>query len=337
MLKISQTIGAFLVAYSLASLVVILAVVEEPGYYLLKGVGYFQRTGRVVRTDEGYHYDSNLSVEEQVLKADRGGEGQVVLLGDSYIAAHQLPVTESVAGILSKNLASSKVPLGVVNAGTDGGDPAQYVGELPWIMNHCKVKYAAMIVNENDFVRDLPSQNGYWYLVRDSRNEIQLKTHSAEKFVERTSRFPLIYWPTKHGIWPLAMERMAESSPLEGSSRSSKRGERQDPFLADSIQWVVKNFRSLSTRGSILFIPTVNYYGSVDHESTVETELARECHRQNVPFHNMRFDFVTEFRRTRRPSQGFANTAPGEGHINSLGHRLVADFLLKDIWTGNTN
>lgn len=331
MKKLGQAIVAFLLAYAVASLVVIVIVLEEPGYYLLKGVGYYQRTGRVVRTEEGYHFDKNVSVEDQTLKSGKSGVSQIVLLGDSYTAAHQVPISESFAGILTKSLGENPVPLGVVNAGTDGGDPAQYIGELPWILSHCKVRYAAMIVNENDFVRDLPTQNGYWYLERGTNNFLQLKTHGEEKFIERSSRFRVLYWPTKHGIWPLALERMAESSPSEGQKHSGESRRRQDPFLADSIRWVVSKFRTLSSCGSILFIPTVDYYGSADRESAVEALLAKECRSQNVQFHNMRSDFVTEFRKTRIPSHGFANTSPGEGHINSLGHRLIAEVLLKDI------
>ena len=57
--------------------------------------------------------------------------------------------------------------------------------------------------------------------------------------------------------------------------------------------------------------------------------FARTCAAHGIGFVNMADPFNAYFAETRQLPRGFANTPPGEGHINAAGHFLVARAVLE--------
>ena len=55
------------------------------------------------------------------------------------------------------------------------------------------------------------------------------------------------------------------------------------------------------------------------------------CEENGIKFIDMTEDFERHFHETYEPAYGFINTAPGAGHLNKVGHRLIADRLYKEI------
>jgi lysophospholipase L1-like esterase len=64
-------------------------------------------------------------------------------------------------------------------------------------------------------------------------------------------------------------------------------------------------------------------------ETPLVEGLARACARNGVGFLDLGPDFDRLFAQTGLLPRGFANTPPGQGHLNQDGHRLVAEAVLR--------
>jgi hypothetical protein len=128
-----------------------------------------------------------------------------------------------------------------------------------------------------------------------------------------------------------ARESGAEAPPGDAAGQASPDTLRQGwEFLLQSLL--------CEARAPILFvhIPAVPRLvrGSVDF-SEPDAGLARAfgeaCARQNVGFLDLAGPFTEHFRATGRFTRGFANTPPGQGHLNQDGQRLAAQAVFRYI------
>ena len=84
----------------------------------------------------------------------------------------------------------------------------------------------------------------------------------------------------------------------------------------------------------IVYAPTVpridkNRLLFSDEETVFAQELENSCLENQIDFLNMESIFCEDFKKNRKFTSGFFNTPPGEGHMNSRGHKLVADTITK--------
>ncbi len=57
----------------------------------------------------------------------------------------------------------------------------------------------------------------------------------------------------------------------------------------------------------------------------------KTCDKNDITFVNMEDDFIKAYEQERKIPYGFSNTAIGEGHMNSYGHRLLAQRIYETI------
>ena len=81
----------------------------------------------------------------------------------------------------------------------------------------------------------------------------------------------------------------------------------------------------------IVYLPelSLNTDGSVNDQEIIEqyTILKKLCDKHGVIFVDMYEPFKTHYEETYELPNGFSNTKVGTGHINTTGHRLVAETL----------
>jgi hypothetical protein len=101
-------------------------------------------------------------------------------------------------------------------------------------------------------------------------------------------------------------------------------------FYSDIIDWTFKTLRNDYPRMTFLYI-TVN-----KSESNMESLLKSSASRYDLDIINMRLIFSDYYLTHCQPVNGFANTIPGEGHLNEIGHAMVAnclaDYFMKKVF-----
>lgn len=83
---------------------------------------------------------------------------------------------------------------------------------------------------------------------------------------------------------------------------------------------------------TILYLPTVPFLedGQLiveDENESLMTKFAEACHEHGIGFVSMRDTLIEAYHKHGRIPRGFANTLPGRGHLNDLGHAVVAHKL----------
>jgi lysophospholipase L1-like esterase len=68
-----------------------------------------------------------------------------------------------------------------------------------------------------------------------------------------------------------------------------------------------------------------------DPEGGTAQAFAAACARHKIPFLNLGPALTAHYQATGRFPRGFFNTPPGSGHLNEVGHRLVAQTLVQHL------
>lgn len=67
------------------------------------------------------------------------------------------------------------------------------------------------------------------------------------------------------------------------------------------------------------------------NDPQLEARFIACCNENQIPVIDMTKPMADHFENTYEPSYGFANTKPGEGHLNEVGHRLIAEAVYDEI------
>ena len=76
-----------------------------------------------------------------------------------------------------------------------------------------------------------------------------------------------------------------------------------------------------------------NKHGEIIMETDEDYKKAFKecCKANNLKVIDVSSDMVAEYKENHKFSYGFSNSAPGEGHLNETGHRIVAEVVYKHI------
>lgn len=66
----------------------------------------------------------------------------------------------------------------------------------------------------------------------------------------------------------------------------------------------------------------------IKRSKTIDS-FKKTCMDSDIDFIDVGDDFVSYYERYQELPYGFSNTTPGSGHLNKIGHRIVADAILK--------
>lgn len=120
------------------------------------------------------------------------------------------------------------------------------------------------------------------------------------------------------------------------NSDSSRRAEEKSYDKLEAWEFVLSELRRQSDRPiTILYCP---YRPQIlgrkvsfeDPQRDYKRGFADMCQRHNIGFVDLSERFNDFFLRTKKFPRGFANTFPGQGHLNSHGHRLVAEAIFSN-------
>jgi hypothetical protein len=122
------------------------------------------------------------------------------------------------------------------------------------------------------------------------------------------------------------------TATLEESLAESARLEQSDPRLAEEVGRVPRATvlglkRVFGSRLIIVYTP--GFFGThYDSVEPIEQEVLGLCAQNGVACFSTRDAMARERYNHFQLIRGFANTAPGAGHFNAVGHRIVGE----EIW-----
>ncbi len=299
------------------------------GLYVQGKEGY----GRTVLNELGLRAPS---FQEEPLQA--GGQ-RVLVLGDSYTQAMQVSDNEAFPQRLNALLGDYTQ---VINAGREGASPADYIALAEYNQQTFNPDVVVVQLNEGDFTKDLLSENQTFFYEQTAKGYSLEENKALISANELASRFVSLQSVLNFSTVRVAVERLgamtpetvapeAMTQPSSEQAALQEAGSQEDKWGDSSLEnFIVQELKRAYQTPILLYIPQLDYF-SEDYAKAnpTETYLYEAARDAGVTFISLRPDFVARYSQTNEPAHGFANTQPGTGHINALGHEIAAERLAK--------
>lgn len=255
----------------------------------------------------------------------------VLLLGDSFTLGAQVSANQTFAWLLQEQLGSSYK---VINAGREGTSPNQYLGLSLALQEMFKPDIVVVQLNISDFTYDAFDTQQSLYFVKTDQG-FELKRN--ENFVSRSSlgtRLDALKRILNFSIARLALEKLEgkHDRSIEFRASDTRNVDEQQRDEATFIHYAVKELKATYGDPILIYLPVIDYF---DPENVApdftEAQLLLATQKAGVRYVSMREAFLRSYTDNHRIPTGFANSVPGTGHMNALGHELVATEIYKMI------
>ena len=264
--------------------------------------------------DEGFNNSFNYSDVDGI---------DILIMGSSHMEGVNIPKEKNVGYLLNNEYLSEFV---TYNIGISGHTIDRCVNNLEDAINYYNPrKY--VIIETSDVNLDL---NQMQKVVEGSLSRIHSYDSGIVYVIQK-------YIPSVLSIyreidnWMSASKSILRKQILTFSETVGAKAENEDDYLAvlgrmmDIIEKSADGIKVI-----IVYHPDTvldnNGYLISPQDSSIDL-FKKTCGEHGIYFVNMFDDFCREYDDNHELPHGFTNTAIGVGHLNTLGHRLIADKL----------
>jgi hypothetical protein len=326
LLKIISTTLFALVTWEL---ILMNFVINTTGYLEHPVLGRISREGINVLGDEGFsrtHLNS-LGLREDEIPSKKGNEYRILSIGDSFTQGLQVSDDETFSSLLEVELGKIyDKEIEVINAGRPGASPANYIHHANYMNNKFEQDFTIIQISDNDFLVDLLNESREFHIIKtNNKFETNVKDNYA-------SNNPLLQkFPYLRDFLEFSVARQGAKQVQEIFLSKSLMTNKDKKFEVDYgpvVDWTVKEIQNRYKNVVFLYLPVLNYQ-NLDETSEIEKLIIDSLKKNKINYISMRESYTEFYNKYYKPSHGFNNTKPGEGHINSTGHKLVNEELIK--------
>jgi hypothetical protein len=265
------------------------------------------------------------------------GAPTVVIIGDSYVVAREVPDEMTMGAWLERRARAGGVPLDVRQYGWRGASPARYVASATDLLSRWSPAAVVVPLSDDDLDQHAVGGSGttpYLDVAADGGATVVGAPSSLDQ--PRPSRFVFARLIERRwsAIWaraPRALHRWLAPTPAIAATTttSSPRGSAgvagatDDSVIPSAVVRALK--QSFGARLVIAYVADVRVTGG-DTADAAETRLLGACRAEGVTCASLR-SAMLRARKNGVVVRGFSTTTLGVGHLNADGHRLVADVV----------
>ncbi|HWN17753.1 MAG TPA: hypothetical protein VNO19_02445 [Gemmatimonadales bacterium] len=261
------------------------------------------------------------------------GAATGVILGDSHVEAVEVPDRETMGAIVERSLRSADTRINVRQYGWYGSDVPKYVQVAPEITQVWDPVWVVVVITASDLgpdiltagVRLVRGTDGHWGVTAESA---PARIGRARKIAEQVlSSSGLIYHLAKRG--QTAGLPIIRAKNEFGAGKASLRPggiplPERTLIALDALR------EAYGERLRILFATDVGIDGLAP-ESPAENAVLAACASLGLRCASTRAPMIQDRLDSARLSRGFTNSVPGEGHLNTVGHTLAAETILRNL------
>ncbi|MFC5704403.1 SGNH/GDSL hydrolase family protein [Cohnella faecalis] len=248
----------------------------------------------------------------------KNGNMRYLVLGDSYTEGLQVSDKQ----LFSSLLDNKSKTIDVINAGRSGASPATYIQLASYYKKEIDPDFTIIQLNQDDFYGDAFNKNSDFYVEKYQGQYRALKNEHLSRSNIIAEKIPQLNFISEISVVRKAfinLQNLIQSSPPKDKIQT---------FDHEAASWMLEQMKQSYTNVVVLYIPTIDYY-HYENDNSLEDYLETKSSEIGLDFINMRLPFIESFQKTQQPAHGFNNTVPGTGHINKIGHKLIADELNK--------
>ncbi len=252
------------------------------------------------------------------------GESYVLCMGSSHTQGKELLFDKNYSTLLNEHFSKKEGELAVYNIACDGNFLPSLIKHFPAAVQAFPGASAVTIeISSIDF-----SPEELEGALNQANYEESVSVESLVQsmgFVEKIKILIKEYFPLVSLI----------KSKLETSSAGNSdivSGEYDVERATIALDKALKTIRS-QYDGEIIFIYHTQTILMKDGSVTFANEklwdaFEKICSENNIQILDMRPIFLESYNNEKAVPYGFLNSKPGNGHLNALGHRLIADALI---------
>ena len=307
---------ALLVIWGVGAVVLVSPTLYE--YYPKIGIALRASDSYKQQRGEGWVHSSygKMGFEKSELSKLDSSKPKCLILGDSYIEAVMIPGKNR----MQNQIISEKYDvLGVGFSGVSAIEYAYLIKHFPKIMNN--IAYYIVFIGDVSDIKNIDAS------LCDGMHKGGLPVRSSSRLDKISYSFRLYAFRALLRRW-----KRYKPDILGNHWRYNNKEIYHD--RSSDIRSVCKALKTLTGSHPLLIVYAPNiphiYKNQLvfsDSESDFARQLETACLENQIGFLNMQSIFCQNYKTNGRFVSGFFNTPPGEGHLNSLGHKLVAEAI----------
>jgi hypothetical protein len=259
-----------------------------------------------------------------------------MIIGDSHVVANAVRYEETMGSVVERLSRSAGRPLNVRQYGWHGANAPTFLASADSLTRARNPAWVAIILNSYNIGMNALMTSSDWRMEVAPDYSLRL----IDERPHRHGRWQTLRRLAAHSVLALGLGRrlalfqirLAQESYVERTA-SQKHESRLDEQAARVPRASVLGLkRAFGGRLLIVYAPQLLGPGHYSLEP-IETELQRLCAEQGVAFLSVRAALEQDRNDHLRLSHGFHNTAPGVGHFNAVGHRIVGEQIWRYLYT----
>jgi hypothetical protein len=255
----------------------------------------------------------------------------LLLVGDSHLVQEAVPDTDTMGAVIENLSRAQGRPVNVRQYGWYSTAAPTYLANAPALLKSLDPQLVVVVLNSSDFGREA-LEGWYWQMRINSDLTFRLidvrvpkTTGGLARIREFVGRSPLMLSLRRRAVLVFQSE---EPHKPQSAAPTSDPIQSEVPLV---IPASVKGLKAVyDNRLLIAYTPFCRETCASDPDEG-EARLLEACREQDVKCISTRADMVAEIQSHHRLLRGFHNTAPGEGHLNEVGLRVVGTAIWRAI------
>jgi hypothetical protein len=259
------------------------------------------------------------------------GAPEGMIIGDSHVVAYAVRDEETMGSVVERLSRTAGRPLNVRQYGWHGANSPTFLASAASLLHARNPSWVAVVLNSyNIGVNALVIPDGWRMEVTpDAFRLIDGRPlghsrwrHTLGQLAKHSRLF--LGLGQRLGLFQTRLARESYAKQMVSQERESALNEQAARVPRATVLGLKEAFGG---RLLIVYAPQVLGPGHYSVEP-VEMELQQLCARAGVAFLSVREALERDRNDYSRLSRGFHNTAPGVGHFNAIGHRIIGE----EIW-----
>ena len=298
----------------------------------------YQPYTEILHSKEGFARNRVNSIGLNDSEPNLNAKLKVLVLGDSFVEAVQVPQEFNFTSLLEKAIPGSEF----INAGRSDANAGHFIPLLEKF-EHLQPDAIVAVISPSDisalFGDDID-------ILQYGEDIVALRVNPPQKDVMKKYLEPLLIRSAfatymARRTKPLLLDIAAVFNPSPGPMAKAEPGEPQSKqakkrsYEIAQVKVMTFILRSMAKKGpvTVVFLPEMEF--APNGASTVAKissryarVLERACKAAEVQCINPSDYLGKAYLSHGNPPFGFSNTKPGKGHLNKLGHQAIAESLL---------
>lgn len=255
-----------------------------------------------------------------------------LILGDSHVIAQAVRDEQTIGAVVERLSRSAGRPLNVRQYGWSSANAPTFLGAAPSLLRARRPAWVAVVFNPYNLGANALTTTQNWRIEiapDDSFRLIDMRSPPVASRLQ-TIRRRIGRSALALGLWRRWGETRNRGSEEERAIQGAPA--QSDPNLAAQaarLPRIILTALKKAYGSRLIIVYTPEFFGThYDSTDQVEREVLRLCSENGIACLSMRDALARERYQHSRLSRGFHNTAPGEGHFNATGCRIIGE----EIW-----